>query len=89
MRSHFILAFFGAFLTQNVQFFNGKNCPNFEVVAFFSACLFFSDFNIDFNTGWVRVRLKLRVRVRFRAGVLNLFRLTEHFVPKKMSAEQV
>ena len=23
------------------------------------------------------------------SGVLNLFRLTEHFVPKKMSAEQV
>jgi hypothetical protein len=25
----------------------------------------------------------------FNTGVLNLFRLTEHFVPKKMSAEQV
>ncbi len=24
----------------------------------------------------------------FRAGVLNLFRLTEHFEPKKISAEQ-
>jgi hypothetical protein len=29
----------------------GKKCPNFKVVAFFSACLFFSDFYIFYTDG--------------------------------------
>jgi hypothetical protein len=59
-RSVFILGVFGEILTQNLSFFMDKNCPNFEVVAFFPHAYFFLNLTYILQLNCLYIILKIQ-----------------------------